>query len=178
MVDFVSPIDTLPKFVPVERATWDSVKDKLPNSTFVKNRARFFRLFKEKVQVNEQNKAVALFKGANEVPLHATDVSYPPYQEAFFYYIFGVTEMDCYGLLDFQQEKAILFVPKMGKLLEIWMTCLKKEDFATKYGLEVHYINVLQEFMATQCGTASNTTVYVNRGINSDSKLHITHLPE
>ena len=68
-------------------------------------------------------------------------------------------------------------MPKMGKLLQIWMTIMTKEDYATKYGVEVHYIDDLQEFMATQCGISSNATVYVNRGINSDSKLQ-TMVPE
>lgn len=110
-------------------------------------------------------------KGAVEVPIHATDVSYPSYQEAFFYYVFGVIEMDCYGFLDIANEKAILFVPKMNNLMKIWMTVMSKDDFATKYGYEVRYVDELAEYMATNCSAASNTTVYVNRGINSDSKL-------
>jgi Xaa-Pro dipeptidase len=49
MVDAGSPISIIPNHVPVDRATWDAIKERLPNSTFEKNRARFFRLFKEKV---------------------------------------------------------------------------------------------------------------------------------
>ena len=93
--------------------------------------------------MNDQNKAVALFKGINEVPLYSSDVSYPHYQEAYFYYIFGVSEVDCYGLLDFNAEKAILFVPKMDALYQIWMTVMSKEDFAAKYEIEVRYIDEL-----------------------------------
>ena len=171
------PINQVPNFVPIDRSTWDGIKDKLPNTCFQKSRARCIRLFKEKVQVSEENKAVALFKGASEVPLYSSDVSYPSYQEAFFYYIFGVIEMDCYGLLDFVQEKAILFVPRLSNLYKIWMTVMSKEDYAAKYELEVRYIDELQEYMATNCSPETNTTVYVNRGINSDSKLQ-TMIPE
>ena len=110
---------------------------------FEKNRARFFKLFKEKVNVNDQNKAVALFKGANEVPLYSSDVSYPEYQEAFFYYLSGVFEMDCYLLMDFNTEKTILFVPKMDNLYKIWMNTMTKEDFTQKYGLETRCLNEL-----------------------------------
>ena len=120
---------------------------------------------------------MALFKGANEVPLYSTDFCYPHYQEAYFYYLFGVAEMDCYGLIDFVQESAILFVPKLSNMCKIWMTVLTKDDFASKYGLEVRYIDELQEYMATWCGVSSNTTVYVNQGINSDSKLQ-TQAPD
>ena len=77
MVEAQDPIDRVPHYVPLDKSTWDSVKDKLPNSTFQKNRARLYRLFKDKVPVSNQNKAVALFKGASEVPLYSSDVSYP-----------------------------------------------------------------------------------------------------
>lgn len=41
-----------PKFNPVDRATFEAIKDKLPNTLFEKNRARFFKLFKDQVLVN------------------------------------------------------------------------------------------------------------------------------
>ena len=76
--------------------------------------------------------------------MHATDFCYPSYQEAYFYYIFGVIEMECYGLIDFVTEKAILFVPKPSNMHKIWMTVLTKEDFTAKYEhLEVRYISEL-----------------------------------
>ena len=77
--------------------------------------------------------------------------------------------MDCYGFLDFATEKAILFVPKLDNLYKIWMTVLTPEDFASKYELEVRSMAELQEFMAVEC-PASSSTVYVNLGVNSDSK--------
>ena len=79
------------------------------------------------MQVSEQNKAVAVFKGASEVPLYSSDVAYPDYQEAYFYYLFGSTEMDHYGVIDFATEKAILFVPRLDNLYKIWMTVLTNE---------------------------------------------------
>ena len=168
-------LSVVPNYVAIDRSTWDPIKEKLPNSTFQKNRARLIKLMKAKV--GEENKAVAFFKGANEVPLYSSDVSYPSYQEAFFYYVFGVIEMDCFGVLDFQQEKAILFVPKLDNLYKIWMTVMTKEDYATKYDLEVRYIDDLPEYLTSQCGASTGTTVYVNRGINSDSKLQ-TQVPD
>lgn len=121
--------------------------------------------------MNDEKKALALFKGANEVPLYSSDVSYPSYQEAFFYYVFGAIEMDCYGLVDFNEEKAILFVPRLDNMYKIWMTVMTKEDYAAKYDLEVRYIDEMKEYITTNCGASANTTVFVNRGINSDSKL-------
>ena len=118
-----------------------------------------------------------MFKGSSEVPLYSSDVSYPSYQEAFFYYVFGAIEMDLYGLVDFNQEKAILFVPRLDNMYKIWMTVMSKEDYAAKYGIEVRYIDEMQEYLNTNCNAASNTTVYLNRGVNSDSKLQ-TQIPE
>lgn len=84
--------------------------------------------------------------------------------------------MDCYGFLDIGKEKAILFVPKLDNLYKIWMTVLTLEDYAAKYELEVRSLTELQEFMATEC-SSSNTTVYVNLGVNSDSGL-VTQIPD
>ena len=148
MVEASDPINRVPNFVPIDRSTWDPIKDKLPNTLFQKNRARFYRLFKERIQVDEQNKAVAVFKGASEVPLYSSDVSYPSYQEAFFYYVFGAIEMDLYGLVDFNQEKAILFVPKLDNMYKIWMTVMTKEDYLAKYDIEVRYLDELKEYLA------------------------------
>ena len=70
---------TEPPFTPIDRATYEPIKDKLPNSLFTKNRARFFKLFKERIQGGDAGRAVALFKGATAVPLYSSDVNYPEY---------------------------------------------------------------------------------------------------
>ena len=144
----VEPAGPVPPFTPIDKSTWAGIKDRLPNSLFAKNRARFFKLFKEQVQVSDENRAVALFKGASEVPLYSSDVSYPSYQEAFFYYVFGAIEMDLYGLVDFNQEKAILFVPRLDNMYKIWMTVMTKEDYQAKYDIEVRYLDELKEYLA------------------------------
>jgi Xaa-Pro aminopeptidase len=63
-----------------------------------------------------------LFKGADEIPLYDSDVNYPAYQESTFYYLFGATEMGCYGVIDFDTWRPLLFVPKFDNLYKIWMT--------------------------------------------------------
>lgn len=81
-------------------------------------------MFKKHHGANLPKNAVGFFKGASEVPLYSSDCSYPEYQEAFFYYLFGVDEMDCYGVIDFENEKAVLFVPRLDNLYKIWMTVM------------------------------------------------------
>jgi len=77
--------------------------------------------------------------------------------------------MDCYGVIDFENEKSILFVPNPNVFYKIWMTVLNKEDFQQKYPLidEIRYVDELETFFATQMPE----TVFVNGGINSDSGL-------
>lgn len=68
-------------------------------------------------------------------------------------------------------------MPKLDNLYKIWMTVMTKEDYAAKYEIEVRYINEMSEFLVSNYGQASGATVYVNRGVNSDSKL-TTQIPE
>ena len=164
-------VDTYePKHAPVDRATWDSIKDRFANTLFQKNRARFFQVMKEQVPTQEGD--FALFKGANEVPLYSSDVSYPEYQEAFFYYLFGAKEMGCYGLLDFHAEKAILFIPRLDNLYKIWMNFEDKTQVAAKYEMLVFYVDEMESVLETYKGTC-----FVNEGKNSDSGL-TTQTPE
>ena len=142
----------------------------MPNSLFRKNRNRFFSLFHKK-NVTKQGD-FALLRGASEVPLYNSDVSYPEYQEAFFYYLFGAVEMDCYGLLDLHNDHAILFVPRLDNLYKIWMTVMTKEESAVHYELEVRYIDEMEATLEQFKGS-----MYLNDGVNSDSGLK-TILPD
>ena len=171
-----SHLSVVPKSTTLDRSSWEHLKDKLPNSLFAKNRARFISLF-QKSQQGQDHLSFGFFKGATEVPLYSSDVCYPEYQEAYFYYLFGVIEMGCYGILDFKNEKPILFVPNPEELYKIWMTVLTKEDFEKKYQMEVRYTSELQEFLATECCPTKDATVFVNLGVNSDSGL-TTDIPE
>lgn len=51
------------------------------------------------------------------------------YPEANFLYLFGVTEVDCYGVLDIQTQKSSLFVPRLPVDLKLWMIVYGLEDF-------------------------------------------------
>mmetsp|Transcript_40304 Transcript_40304/g.29711 ORF Transcript_40304/g.29711 Transcript_40304/m.29711 type:complete len:126 (+) Transcript_40304:191-568(+) len=97
--------------------------------------------------------------------MYHADVDYEPFQESNFYYLFGVVETGCYGLIDFDKEKAVLFVPNLPKLLEIWMTVLRKEDYEKKYEMEVHLVDELKHYLATE----QPSEVHLLSGVNPDS---------
>ena len=104
----------------------------LPQKLFAQNRAQFIRMMKESIKANcegDLKKPFGFFKGANLVPMYSSDVDYPEYQEAFFYYLFGAPEMDCFGVIDFANEKTILFVPRLDNFYKIWMTAPSLEEW-------------------------------------------------
>jgi Xaa-Pro dipeptidase len=89
--------------------------------------------------------------------------------------LFGAPEMDCYGIIDFENEKTILFVPKLDNYYKIWMTVPDSEGYKRRYNLidEIHFtdeIEALFEKLKPEC-------VFVNLGKNSDSGL-TTMVPE
>ena len=98
-----------PKYSPLDKESYNALAEGLPSTLFAKNRKRFLKLFHEAVKTEEGD--IALFRGASEVPLYSSDVSYPEYQEAYFYYLTGVNEMDCYLAVDLHNDIATLFVP-------------------------------------------------------------------
>jgi hypothetical protein len=103
--------------------------------------------------------------------LYSSDVAYPEYQEAFFYYLFGAAEMDCFGHKDFATEKPILFAPQLDRIMEIWMTIYTTEDLIAKYGFEVRKVETLQDYIKER----NPETIYLNKGTNSDSGLTTDH---
>ena len=44
--------------------------------------------------------------------------------------------MDCYGFIDFNKEKVIVFAPLLDNLYKIWMTVSTMEELSAKYDLE------------------------------------------
>jgi hypothetical protein len=59
--------------------------------------------------------------------------------------LLGAEEMDCYALIDLHKDHVILFVPQLDNLYKIWMNILTKEEASAKYGVEVRYINQIEE---------------------------------
>lgn len=56
---------------------------------------------------------------------------------------FGVLEPGCYGIIDIETGKQILFVPRLPESYAIWMgPLLSLDDYKNKYKVdEVHFVD-------------------------------------
>lgn len=77
--------------------------------------------------------------------------------------------MDAYGVIDFQNERATLFVPKLDNYYKIWMTVLDLDEYKKKYPLieDIQYTDSIEDFFKN----LKPETVFLNGGVNSDSGL-------
>ena len=94
-------------------------------------------------------------------------------QESFFHWAFGVSEPDCYGVIDIDASKSILFVPRLPEEYAVWMGKIKStDDFRLKYSVdEVRYTDELDSFFTQKDGAppAPPVMMYTLRGQNTDS---------
>lgn len=42
-------------------------------------------------------------------------------QESFFHYLFGIIEADCYGAVDVDTARCIIFMPRLPDAYAVWM---------------------------------------------------------
>lgn len=73
-----STLSLVPKPATLDKSTFPHLRDKLPNSLFAKNRARFIKMFNDKMGDHE-GLNYGFFKGSSEVPLYSSDCCYPDY---------------------------------------------------------------------------------------------------
>ncbi|XP_070762690.1 xaa-Pro dipeptidase-like [Enoplosus armatus] len=106
---------------------------------FAENRRRLCKGLKAKDAVVSQS--VVVLQGGEQKQRYCTDTDLLFRQESFFHWAFGVTEADCYGAIDVDSGKSILFVPKLPESYATWMgEIFPKEHFKGKYVVdEVHY---------------------------------------
>uniref|UniRef100_A0A672ZK35 Xaa-Pro dipeptidase n=1 Tax=Sphaeramia orbicularis TaxID=375764 RepID=A0A672ZK35_9TELE len=78
---------------------------------FAENRRRLCEGLKAKDGVVSQS--VVVLQGGEQKQRYCTDTDLLFRQESFFHWAFGVTEPDCFGAIDVDSGKSILFVPKL-----------------------------------------------------------------
>ncbi|KAM6980569.1 xaa-Pro dipeptidase [Aplochiton taeniatus] len=89
------------------------------------------------------------------------------YAESFFHWAFGVTEADCYGAIDVDTGKSILFVPKLPDSYATWMGEIHPRDhFKVKYAVdEVQYTCDIADVLSN----LKPAVLLTLRGQNTDS---------
>lgn len=111
--------------------------------------------------------AFVVLQGGESPTRYCSDFEPVFRQESYFHWVFGVEEPDCFGALDVERGKAVVFVPKLPESYAVWMgklhTC---EHLAAKYAVdEVLYVDELADALRTR----GAQTLLTLRGRNSDS---------
>ncbi|VDK69116.1 unnamed protein product [Gongylonema pulchrum] len=89
----------------------------VPAKLFSENRARLVAALKNKVKAG----SVVLLKGGEEQNRYNTDSMDLPFrQESYFFWAFGVHESECFGMIDIDSGKSLLFPPRLHPDYAIW----------------------------------------------------------
>jgi Xaa-Pro dipeptidase len=132
------------------------------------NRKRVIKAFNDAHPDLSKNSIIFL-KGDITHHLHDSDVDHFPRQEANFWYLFGVDDPDCYGILHLETGKSYLIVPKIPGEYKIWMVVHDKEYFKeNNLAEETHYCEELEDLMKQ----LAPSNIFLNYGKNSDSGLY------
>ncbi|XP_050498336.1 xaa-Pro dipeptidase-like [Diabrotica virgifera virgifera] len=136
----------------------------IPPILYETNRKRLVERLK-KVIAN----SVVLLQGGSEISVYDSDTSYIFRQEAYFNWCFGVTEADCYGIVDVVTGDCHLFFPRLPIEYAVWMGPLTPlDEFKKKYNSQyVHYVDELKQVLET----LNREALLTLNGVNSDSGL-------
>lgn len=114
-------------------------------------------------------KSVALLQGGAEIPKHDSDTSYVFRQESYFFYLFGYNEPDCFGLVEGQTGKSVLFVPKIPESYAVWLGSIPTLA-QIKERVQIDEVRYVDDLVATLTEMGVEQ-VMVLQGVNSDSGL-------
>jgi len=140
-------------------------------------RARVFDA--ARAQLSPKEHSVVLVKGGTSVDfeLYDTDVLKCEFrQEAFFLYLFGLNEPDCYGALDLATGETMLFVPATSDEAERWEGNRRPVEYWTqRYGVSATFhVDQLAATLKSR-GTKHLYTLY---GQNTDSGAFTRTVPD
>lgn len=144
----------------------------VPMELFSKNRSRLVSELKNKAPAN----SVVLLQGGADQGVcqgDSSDVGPIFRQESYFHWAFGVLEPDCFGAIDVETGKAILYIPKLHPDWAIWMGSIPTlEETKKRYVVdEVRYTEELRDNLKTL--TKEKPTLLVMEGTNSDSGKNV-----
>ncbi|XP_075290280.1 xaa-Pro dipeptidase isoform X2 [Opisthocomus hoazin] len=138
---------------------------KVPVALFALNRRRLCDRLRQNKDL--QKNSVVLLQGGEETQRYCTDTGIVFRQESYFHWTFGVTEAGCFGAVDVDTGRSILFVPQLPESYAVWMGKIHPpEFFKKKYAVdEVHYVNEISSVLASK----KPAVLLTLRGVNTDS---------
>uniref|UniRef100_A0A663M3E8 Xaa-Pro dipeptidase n=1 Tax=Athene cunicularia TaxID=194338 RepID=A0A663M3E8_ATHCN len=138
---------------------------KVPVALFALNRRRLCDRLRQNKDV--QKNSVVLLQGGEETQRYCTDTGIVFRQESYFHWTFGVTEAGCFGTVDVDTGRSMLFVPQLPESYAVWMGKIHPpEFFKKKYAVdEVYYVNEISSVLASK----KPAVLLTLRGVNTDS---------
>ncbi|XP_030060295.1 xaa-Pro dipeptidase [Microcaecilia unicolor] len=138
---------------------------KVPKALFALNRRRLCDRLKNNKDF--QQNAIVLLQGGEESQRYCTDTGVVFRQESFFHWTFGVTESNCFGAIEVNTGRSILFVPRLPESYAVWMGKIHPpEYFKETYAVdEVHYTDQIAPVLTSK----KPSVLYTLRGVNTDS---------
>jgi len=135
----------------------------VPMRLFSENRQRLVGKMKA-----AGHSGVIVLKGGEQETRHDTDHENIFRQESYFHWCFGVSEADCYGAIDIDSGKAVLFPPRLPQEYSVWMGKINGPSFyKEKYAVDdAGYADEIGKYLGDHHPGAD---VHVLYGRNSDS---------
>eukprot|EP01147_Barroeca_monosierra_P001263 gene1263-4472_t len=135
----------------------------VPKALHKKNRDRLATGMKEKGA-----SGVVILESGHEMNRNDSDHELLFRQESYFHWAFGCTEAGMAGLVDIDNNKSIIFIPRLPEAYAVWMGKIQPPaTFVEKYGVdEAFYVDEIPKVMKEKF---SNEAVHVLYGKSSDS---------
>jgi len=131
------------------------------------NRQRVINKFKSTYPEIPQN-SIVFFKGEITRPIHDSDCDLYSDQEANFFYLFGATEPNLYGIIELDTGKTTIIAPKINPANSLWMTLRDTEYYHKFYEVDD---SIYTEDIESHFQRINPAVIYFFDGVNSDSGL-------
>lgn len=138
----------------------------IPMELHALNRKRLCDRLKTK---NIPKGSFILLQGGDAFQRYCTDVDVTTFrQESYFHWLFGVLEPGFYGILDVDNNKSILFAPRLDDSYRVWFgEIYPPEYFKNKYGAdEAYHVDQLEKELEKR----KPALILTLKGLNTDSK--------
>eukprot|EP00794_Sanderia_malayensis_P018764 gene18764-20655_t len=138
---------------------------KVPTKLHAKNRDRICERLKKSSQY-EKGSYVVLQGGESETQ-YSSDREIVFRQESYFHWTFGVKEPDCFGCIDVDSGKTILFIPRLPSEYVVWMGKIHPPEYFKKLydADEVYFTDEIAKILKEK----NPSNLLTLRGQNTDS---------